>query len=57
MRAQSEAMIWVHKAISNKVDCYKIWTDRIIEVRLKITRGYVTVIGLYAPEEGRECDK
>jgi hypothetical protein len=54
MRAQSGAMIWVHKAISNKEDCYKFWTDRIIEVRLKITRDYVKVIGLYALEEDRE---
>jgi hypothetical protein len=54
IRAQSEVMIWVHKTISNKIDYYKFWTDRIIEVTLSINRGYVTVIGLYAPEEGRE---
>jgi hypothetical protein len=47
-------MIWVHNTNSNKIDYYKFWTDRIIEVTLSINRGYVTVTGLYEPEEGRE---
>jgi len=28
--------------------------DRIITVRLKTNRGHITIIGVYAPEEGRE---
>jgi hypothetical protein len=32
---QSGVMIWVHKSMSNKIDHYKIWDDRVIETRLK----------------------
>jgi hypothetical protein len=54
MTAQSRVMICVHKTMSTKIDYYKFWTERIIDVKLNINRGYVTVIGLHAPEEGRE---
>jgi hypothetical protein len=29
-RDQWIAMIWVHKSISNKIDYYKFWSDKII---------------------------
>ena len=53
IRAQSGVMMWIHKSISKTVEYYKFWNDRIIEVRLKINRGYMTVLAIYAPEEGR----
>lgn len=43
-------MIWILKTISNRVDNYKFWNNRIIEMRLKYNRGYITIIGLYAPD-------
>jgi hypothetical protein len=32
---QSAVKIWVHKSMSNKIDHYKFWNDRVIETRLK----------------------
>jgi hypothetical protein len=46
-------MIWIHKSITNKTEHYKYWSDRIIEMGCKINRGYLTVLGLYTPEEGK----
>jgi len=40
-------MMWVHKQISVETDYYKFWNDRIIETRLKIQRGYLTVLVVY----------
>ena len=46
--------IWIHKSISNKIDHYKFWNDRIIETRLKTQRGHLTILGVYALTEGRD---
>jgi hypothetical protein len=35
-RGQLGVMIWTNKSISNKIEYYKFWNDRIIETRLKI---------------------
>jgi len=45
---QSAVMIWVHKSISNKIDYYKFWSDRIIETRVKTQRGHLTILRVYA---------
>jgi hypothetical protein len=47
-------MIWIHKSISNKIDHYKFWNDRIIETKLKTQRGHLPILGVYAPTEGRD---
>ncbi|NSM56166.1 RNA-directed DNA polymerase [Wolbachia endosymbiont of Atemnus politus] len=52
-RAKSGVMIFVHKQLRKNIIHYNYWSDRIIEIRLKINRGYLTIIGVYAPEEGR----
>jgi hypothetical protein len=54
VRAQLGVMIWVHKSISKTVYHYRYWSDRILKIRCKINRGYLTILGLYAPEEGRQ---
>jgi len=54
IRGQSGVMIWIHKSVSNKIDHYKFWNDRIIETRLKTQRGHLTILGVYAPTEGRD---
>lgn len=54
IRAQSGVMIWIHKTIARKIDHYKFWNDRILEARLKINRGYLTIFSLYAPVEGKD---
>jgi len=54
IRGQSGVMIWIHKSISNKLDHYKFWNDSVIETRLKTQRGHLTMLGVYAPTEGRD---
>ena len=53
-RGQSGVIIWIHKSISNKIDHYKFWNDRVIQTRLKIQRGHLTILGVYALTEGRD---
>jgi hypothetical protein len=54
IRDQSGVMIWIHKSICNKIDHNKFWNDRVIETRLKTQRGHLTILGVYAPTEGRD---
>jgi len=53
IRDQSGVMVWIHKSISNKIDHYKFWNDRVLETRLKTQRGHLTILGVCAPTEGR----
>ena len=53
IRGQAGVMIWIRKSISNKIDHYKFWNDRVIETRLKTQRD-LTMLGVHAPTEGRE---
>jgi hypothetical protein len=46
-------MLWIHKALAKTTDCYRFWNDRILEESFKINRGYLTILGLYVPEERR----
>jgi len=54
VRGQSGVMIWLHKSISSNIDHYTFWNDRVIETRLKTQRGHLTILGVYAPTEGRD---
>jgi len=47
-------MICIHKSISNKIHHYKFWNNRVVETRLKTQRGHLTILGVYAPTEGRD---
>jgi hypothetical protein len=49
-------MIWIHNSLRNKLLHYTYWNERILEVRLKLSRENLTILGLYAPEEGCEED-
>jgi len=53
-RGQSGVMIRIHKSISNKIDNYKFWNDTVRETRMKTQRGHLTILGVYAPTEGRD---
>jgi hypothetical protein len=35
-RGQLGVTTWINKSISNKIEYYKFWNDRIIETRLKV---------------------
>ena len=54
IRGHSGVMIRIHKSISNKIDHYKFWNDRVIETRLKTQREQLTILGVYALTEGRD---
>jgi exonuclease III len=54
IRGQSGVTVWIHKKISNKINHYKSWNDRVIETRLKTQKGHLTIFGVYAPTEGRD---
>ena len=49
----------IHQTLAKTLDYYKFWNDRIIEARFGINVEYVTILGSYAAEEGRneEADK
>jgi len=47
------ALITDHKWTS-LITNYSFVNNRIITVRLKTNRQHITIIGIYAPEEGRE---
>lgn len=52
-RAAAGVMICVHKKHRNKIKTYNIWHERIISVRMEMEQEHITIIGTYAPEEGR----
>jgi exonuclease III len=54
--AQAGVMIWIHNSLRNKILQYTYWNERILEVRLKLSRGNLTILGLHAPEGGHEED-
>jgi len=54
IRGRSGVMIWIHKSISNKIDHYKFWNDRVIETRLKTHRRNLTILGVYGPTKSRD---
>jgi exonuclease III len=53
-RAQAGVLLIIHKTLQSTIDSYTFWNERIIEVRLKISRGYLTILGIYAHIEGKE---
>lgn len=52
-------MLLMQKTLPKRTDHYKILNDRIYRARFKINKGYVTILGLHVPEEGRneEADR
>jgi exonuclease III len=53
-RAQAGVMLMIHKTLQSTIDRDTFWNERIIEVRLKISTGYLTILGIYAPIEEKE---
>jgi hypothetical protein len=48
-RSQLGVMIWIHKLLIYKIAYYKFWNDKNDR-----NRGHVTILGVYAPTEGRK---
>lgn len=53
-RAVGGVMLYIHKNHENAIEHYNIWSERIVSVRMKSKQRYTTIIGIYAPEEGKE---
>ena len=52
-RAAAGVAILINNQIKDRIRSYKIVNSRIIVLRISVDRGYLTIIGVYAPEEGR----
>ena len=52
-QAQSGVALIIDHKWTSRITSYSFVNDRIT-VRLKTNRGHITIIGVYAPEEGRE---
>jgi len=52
--AQSGVALIIEHKWTSRITNYSFVNDRIITVCLKTNRGLITIIGVYAPEEGRE---
>ena len=46
--------MWLHKSISNNIEHYTFWNDRVTETRLKTPREHLTILAVYSPTEGRD---
>lgn len=53
-RASSGVAVLLRKEWKTRIHSYNFINDRIINVRIKVHRGYLTIVGIYAPEEGRK---
>lgn len=52
-RAAAGIAILTNKIWTKKIHSYEFINERIIKARFRIQRGYMTIIGVYSPEEGR----
>lgn len=52
-RASAGIAILIKRNWRNRIDNYEFINERIIKLRLKVVRGYITIVGVYSPEEGR----
>jgi hypothetical protein len=53
-RGQLGVMIWIHKSFRYKIAYYKFLNDRNYRKKTKTHWGHLTVLGVYAPTEGKK---
>jgi len=53
-RGQLGVMMWIHKTLRYKIAYYKFWNDRNYRNKTETHRGRLTILGVYAPTEGRK---
>jgi hypothetical protein len=54
VRARAGIMLMLHKHLKSAINDYIFWNERIIQMCLKFSRGYLSKIGVYASVEGEE---
>ncbi|XP_039280839.1 uncharacterized protein LOC111056792 [Nilaparvata lugens] len=55
-RACAGVMVLVDRKWKNRIESYAFVDERAIRIRFKVDRGFLTLIGVYAPEEGRKAE-
>ena len=53
-RASSGVAVFLKKSLQNRIHSYNFVNDRIINIRIRTTRGHLTIVGVYAPNEGKK---
>ncbi len=56
IRAKAGVAIIINKKWKSRIDSYAFINERIVTLRRKIRGGYMTIIGIYAQEEGK-CEE
>jgi hypothetical protein len=52
-RASCGVALLVNKEWRNRITSYEYISERTVTTKLKIDRGHLMIVGVYAPEEGR----
>ncbi|CAG7823103.1 unnamed protein product [Allacma fusca] len=47
-------MIYTRNRLKDNIQAYRMWSEIQIEINLKFGNQDISVIGIYAPEEGKE---
>ncbi|PSN40274.1 hypothetical protein C0J52_24554 [Blattella germanica] len=58
-RASAGVAIMINKALKTKIHSYTFVNERIVLARLRVERGFITIVAAYSPGDGRsrETDK
>lgn len=54
VRGQAGVAVYIYKKWRNRIIRYAYVSKRVITLQIIIERGIMTIIGVYAPEEGRK---
>ena len=52
-RAAAGVAIMIKTTLKKRIHSYMFINERILQLRYKLQRGYLTLIAVYAPEEGK----
>lgn len=55
-RAPSGVAILLKKQLKNRIHSYKFISDSLICLRMKLEKGFMTILGVYTQEEGKNED-
>jgi hypothetical protein len=54
--AAAGVAVMINQKVKNRICSYDFVSEIIVTIRLRIGRGYVSIVGTYSPEEGRAKD-
>lgn len=53
-RASVGVIVYINSRYRNNIDTYNILHERIVAVRIRFKKDFLTIVGVYVPEEGKE---